>query len=155
MNTFSPRSSFHHAVVTSSGARRSISRANASAQRRTTGNSQRGSIRHGDVDPAVAGRLRPAGVADLREHLAHDAGDALAVRERRAGLRVDVDPQLVRAVDVGAARRPRVEVDHREVRGPDDLRDLGDAQLVRVTAGRERDARASTHSGRFSGTRFW
>jgi hypothetical protein len=24
-----------------------------------------------------------------------------------------------------------------------------------VPAGRERDARASTHSGRFSGTRFW
>jgi hypothetical protein len=45
MKTFSPRSSFHQAVVTSPGARRSISRANASAQRRTTGNSQRGSIR--------------------------------------------------------------------------------------------------------------
>ena len=45
MKTRSPRSSFHHAVVTRSGARRSISRAKASAQRRTTGNSQRGSIR--------------------------------------------------------------------------------------------------------------
>src|SRR5919109_888136 len=45
MKTFAPRSSFHHAVVTSSGARRSTSRANASAQRRTTGNVQFGSMR--------------------------------------------------------------------------------------------------------------
>jgi hypothetical protein len=46
MNTRSPRSSFHHAVVTSSGMRRSTSRANASAQRRTTGKIQFGSMRH-------------------------------------------------------------------------------------------------------------
>ena len=42
MKTLSPRSSFHQAVVTRSGARRSISRAKARAQRRPTGNSQRG-----------------------------------------------------------------------------------------------------------------
>ena len=34
-----------------------------------------------------------------------------------------------------------MEVDDREVRGPGDLRDLGDAELVGVPAGRERDAR--------------
>ena len=33
-----------------------------------------------------------------------------------------------------------MEVDDGEVRRPDDLRDLGDAQLVRVPAGGERDA---------------
>jgi hypothetical protein len=46
MKTRSPRSSFHHAVVTSSGIRRSTSRAKASAQRRTSGNVQFGSMRH-------------------------------------------------------------------------------------------------------------
>jgi hypothetical protein len=70
-----------------------------------------------------------------------ERGDALAVRERRAGLRVDVDAELVGVVDVTAARRPRVEVDRREVRRPRDLRELGHAELVRVTPGRERDAR--------------
>ena len=33
-----------------------------------------------------------------------------------------------------------MEVDHGEVRGPDHLRELGDAELVGVPAGRERDA---------------
>jgi hypothetical protein len=45
MKTRRPRSSFHHAVVTFFGSRRSTSRANASAQRRTSGNDQFGSIR--------------------------------------------------------------------------------------------------------------
>ena len=45
MKTRRPRSSFHHAVVTFFGSRRSTSRANASAARRTTGNSQSGSMR--------------------------------------------------------------------------------------------------------------
>ncbi len=44
-------------------------------------------------------------------------------------------------VDVGAPRRPGVEVDHGEVRRPGDLRELGHAELVGVPAGRERDAR--------------
>ena len=94
-----------------------------------------------DVDAAVAGRLRPARPPHLRERLAHDRRDALAVLERRPGLRVDVDPELVRLVDVRATRRPRVEVDDGEVRRPGDLRDLGHAELVGVPAGRERDAR--------------
>ncbi len=38
---------------------------------------------------------------------------------------------------VAASRRPRVEVDDGEVRRPDHLRELGDAELVRVPPGRE------------------
>ena len=53
MKTRSPRSSFHQAVVTWSGARRSISRANARAQRRTTGNSHLGSIRQATWIPRL------------------------------------------------------------------------------------------------------
>ena len=56
---------------------------------------------------------------------------------------------------VAPPRRPRVEVDDSEVRRPHDLSELRHAELVRMPPGRERDARRSTHSGRFSGTRFW
>ena len=94
-----------------------------------------------DVDAAVAARLRPADVADLVEHLVHDRGDLLRLGEAGARLRVDVDAQLVRALRVGASRRPRAELERREVRRPDDVRDLGDAELVGVPARRERDAR--------------
>jgi hypothetical protein len=66
-----------------------------------------------------------------------EGGDSLRILERRAGLRVDVDPQLVRVVDMRAARRPRVKVDRREIRSPCDVRDLGHAELVRVAPGRE------------------
>src|SRR3712207_8759117 len=52
-----------------------------------------------------------------------------------------VDAQLVRTVDVAAARRPRVEVDDGEVRRPRHVRRLCHAQLVGVTAGREGDTR--------------
>jgi hypothetical protein len=45
MKTFSPRSSFHHFVVTMVGSRRSSSRPKASAARRTSVKVQRGSIR--------------------------------------------------------------------------------------------------------------
>ncbi len=94
-----------------------------------------------DVDAAVAARLRPAGVADLVEHLVHDRRDALRLGEPGSRLRVDVDAQLVRLLGVGAARRPRAELERREVRRPDDVRELGDAELVGVPARRKRDAR--------------
>ena len=95
----------------------------------------------GDVDAAIAGGLRPADPAHLREHLAHERRDDLRVGEVRARLRVDVDPQLVGTVDVRSARRPRMEVDDGEIRRPRHLRELRDAELVRVPAGGEGDAR--------------
>jgi hypothetical protein len=93
------------------------------------------------VDATVARRLRPADVADLVEHLTHEPRDALRVRELGSRLRVDVDPQLVRMLDVATARRPGMEVERREIDRPDHVRELGDAQLVGVAAGREGDAR--------------
>src|SRR5207302_6929668 len=93
------------------------------------------------VHAAVAARLRPAGVADLVQHLAHDRGHLLRLREPGAGLRVDVDAQLVRLLRIAPPRRPGAELERREVRRPRDVRDLGDAQLVRVPPGREGHAR--------------
>ena len=56
-----------------------------------------------DVDAAVAARLRPADVADLVEHLVHDGGDLLRLREAGTRLRVDVDAQLVRLLRIARA----------------------------------------------------
>ena len=53
MKTRLPRSSFHQAVVTSLGARRSTSRAKASAQRRTSGKVHSGSIRQATWMPRL------------------------------------------------------------------------------------------------------
>jgi hypothetical protein len=63
-----------------------------------------------------------------------EAGHLLRVLEGRPGLRVDVDAELVRIVDVRAPRRPGVEVDRREVRRPRDVGDLGHTELVGVPA---------------------
>ena len=89
------------------------------------------------------------------EHLVDDAGDVAHRGEGHARLRVEVDPQLVGVVDVGAADRPRVQVEAAEVDGPDDVGDVDRAQLVGGTPAREVTRTVSSHSGRFSGTRFW
>src|SRR5438270_351944 len=91
------------------------------------------------VHAAVAARLRPADVADLVQHLVHDGGDLLRLRERGAGLRVDVDAQLVRLFGIVSPRRPRAELERREIRSPGDVRQLGHAELVGVASGREGD----------------
>src|SRR3954471_11103762 len=69
----------------------------------------------GDVDPAVPRRLRPAHEAELVERLLDDRGDLLRLGEAGARLRIDVDAELVRMLDVAAARRPGMEVDSGEV----------------------------------------
>src|SRR5438270_54752 len=55
------------------------------------------------VHAAVAARLRPADVPDLVQHFVHDRCDLLRFREAGAGLRVDVDAQLVRLLRVAPA----------------------------------------------------
>ena len=69
----------------------------------------------------------------------HDAGDLLRLGEAGAGLRVEVDAQLVGLLDVGAPGVPRVELDRRHLHRPHDRGELGDAQLVGRAPGREAD----------------
>ena len=57
------------------------------------------------MDAAAAGGLREAGVAELAEQLARYARDPNRVLEVGARLRVEVEAQLVRMVDV-VARGP-------------------------------------------------
>src|ERR671934_259690 len=68
-------------------------------------------------------------------------GDAHRVGVVGAGLGVEVDPQLVGMVDVGASNRPRMKGDRAHLRRPADHRDLGGADLVGVAPGGELDPR--------------
>ena len=63
-----------------------------------------------DVHAPVAAGLHEAGDAELREQLARHARHPDRVAERRPGLRVEVDAQLVGPVHVGTAYRPGVDV---------------------------------------------
>jgi hypothetical protein len=58
-----------------------------------------------------------------------------------SGRRVEVDAQLVGMVEVGAPRRPRVEVDHPEVDRPEEVRRVVRAELGGAAAAREADGR--------------
>ena len=80
--SLSPRSSFHHLVVTLPGIRRSSSRPNAIAACRTSVNVQRGCDPHVDVHAAVAGGLGEAAPAELAEHLPGDAGHGTAASRK-------------------------------------------------------------------------
>ena len=154
MKTRSPRSSFHQAVVTSS-LRRSTSRANASAQRRTTGNSHFGSIRQATwmprlpdvfgqpVQPISASVSRTTAATRLPSSndvpgcgsMSIRSSSGLSTSARREGqgwksttARFAAHATCATSVtQSSSACRP-------------------DGNVTRA---------ASTHSGRFSGTRFW
>jgi hypothetical protein len=106
---------------------------------------------HVDVDAAAARGLREAGVAEVIEEPAGLGRDPHRVGEVGPLLRVEVDPQLVRVVDVGIADRPGVEGDRPHLRGPGDDRELGRADLVGVAAGGEVDPRGLHPVGRALG----
>ena len=92
-----------------------------------------------DVHAAVAGGLGEADQPQLLQQLARRARDTDGVRERRTGLGVEVDAQLVGAVDVGTAYGPGVEGDRAHLGAPDGDRDLGGADLLGGAAGGEGD----------------
>ena len=119
--------------------RRSTSSASAFAKRRTSGKRQLGLDRREDVQPGRAGGLRIRREAELVHHLAHDERDLAHVRPLAVGARVEVDQQVVRQLDLGHARVPRVQLDAAEVRDPRERgRVVDDREHGRVAA-RERD----------------
>ena len=140
-----------------SGARRSTSRASASAARRTSANDQRRLDPHVDVDAARAGGLRPADEPEVGEHLADDRARPPDVRPTRTpGHRVEIDPQLVGMVEVLGAHRVRVELEAAEVGHPGEAGGVARHDLVGRPARGEARARPSRSSpGATSGARFW
>ena len=137
MNTPS-RSSFHQRLVARPGIRRSTSRASASAARRTSSKLSLRLDAHVDVDAPRAGGLREAAQAVLVEHLAHAQRHLADLVERNARPGVEVDPQLVGVVEVRAAHRPRVPVDHAEVDPPQQVGGVVGHELARVAPAGER-----------------
>ena len=87
---------------------------------------------HVDVHAPAARGLRPAGGAELVEHLVDDPGHPAHRRRRALGHRVEVDAPLVGLLGVGPPGVPRVELDGRHLHRPDHLGQLGHAQLVGV-----------------------
>ena len=85
-----------------------------------------------DVEAVAAARLGEAGGAELVEDLVGDVRDPADPVERRVRHRVEVDAPLVRLLGVGAAAVPRVELDGAHLHGPDDVREVGGAELVGV-----------------------
>ena len=87
---------------------------------------------HVHVQAGPARGLREADDPQLVEHLvAHPRHPPHPV-EGSIRHRVEVDPPLVGTVDVGGADIPRVQLDGAHLHRPDDLRELGRAELVGV-----------------------
>ncbi len=75
-----------------------------------------------DVEAAVAGRLRIADDAELVEQGSGLGGRGADVRKAGAGLRVEVEAQLVGVLGVVGEQRPDVEAEAAEVHRPDHVR---------------------------------
>src|SRR5512147_2613179 len=77
----------------------------------------------------AAGSLRVRRESGFFEQLSCVPGRLDGLLERRTGLGIEIDPQLVRLVGVRAANRPRVKHDRTHLRGPCDVFRAGRAQL--------------------------
>ena len=156
MKTRSPRSSFHHAAVIRSGCRRSSSRATATAAARTSYGVPPRLEADVHVHAAVARRLRVAGDAELVEQRVHLRRRRADVVEVVAGLRVEVEAQLVGVLGVVGEVRPDVEAEAADVDGPR-RRGRGRRRPARATSCRSVCSRSSSPATRAptSGTRFW
>lgn len=95
--------------------------------------------RYEDMDAASAGGLGPAAQPMVVEDGPQFMGGTDRVGVVRAGLRVEVDAQLVGVVGVGAPYRPGVEGERAEVGRPQDGREFGGADLVGRPAAGEGD----------------
>ncbi len=87
------------------------------------------------VQPAVAARLDEGSEARLDHHLAEHGRRLHGLREAGAGLRVEVDAQLVRVVGVRRGHGPGVEGHGVHLHGPHGGRDLVDDELRVLAAG--------------------
>ena len=137
----SPRSSFHHWAVMRSGRRRSSSRAAATAADRTWYESQRGSSRTYTWSPRFPVVFGYPGDAELVEEGLRLRGRLAHVRELRARLRIQVEPELVGVRGVGREVRPHVEAEAAQVDGPGDVREVGGHERPRRRPVRRRDDR--------------
>ena len=83
------------------------------------------------VQPAVAGGLRISDDAQFVEQRAQLVPGLTDLREVGAGLRIEVESQLVGVLGVGREVRPHVEADATEVHRPHHVREVGRDHRVR------------------------
>ena len=118
-------------------ARRSTSRASASAAARTVVKPHCWWMRTMMCiprEPDVRGKpIEPV----LAQHLVGQQRDTAHAVPRRVGHRVDVDAQLVGMIEVRAPDRVRVPVDVAERDRPQQVRGVDRHELLRLAAGRE------------------
>ena len=101
------------------------------AARRTSVNVHRRLDAEVHVNAAAPRRLRVADEAQFVEHrLEPFHGGSTRLVEPGAGLRVEVDAQLVGMIDVGSARMPRMERHRAQLGRPGDRREMGHLQCV-------------------------
>ena len=147
----SPRSSFHHASVISVGRRRASSRATR----------DRGARAPGSASTAVrAARTRgcrgcrwssgqPADAELVEQRPCSSVRGVAHVVEAEAGLRIEVDAQLVGVLVVAGDVGPHVEAEAPEVDRPRDVREVGGDQRLRRRAVRRADDRRLEPVGPF------
>src|SRR5439155_3123927 len=80
---------------------------------------------HVHVNAAVARRLGPARESQLAQQGPHLARGDACFFEADAGLRVEIDAELVRVLRVRGQVRPDVEAEAPEVHGPREVGEVG------------------------------
>ena len=76
------------------------------------------------MDPAASGSLWETGQTELFEHFVYAAGDPADIVEGDARHRVEVNAKFVRAIEIGVAHWPRVEIDTAQVYRPNNVRNI-------------------------------
>jgi len=103
------------------------------------------------MDAAGPRRLRIAVVAKVIEHLADDHRHLPDIGEAGGRRRVEVDPELVRAVDILGADGPGIEIDAAQVHHPGKVVEAVADDKVGTTAAGKLDQSVVTPVGRLWG----
>ena len=112
------RSSFHHLLVAIAGARRSTSRASASAARRTSPNVHSRVMRTFTWmprEPDVFGQPTSPKSDSARLHDLRDLANLVPLDARH---RIEIDAQFVGMIEIVGAHRMRVQLETGEIRHP-------------------------------------
>src|SRR5690606_3655500 len=92
---------------------------------------------HVDMEAALARRLRPADEPERVERFPDDAADLTHLGPLDARHGIEIDPQLVRMLEILGANRMRMQLEACEIREPDERGRITRHDLLRRASGRE------------------
>ncbi len=107
------------------------------------------------MQAAIPGRLRAAGNAELVEEPAELDGGLARLLEADSRLRVEIEPQLVGDVRLVGAVRPDVEAEAARLTAQTTCAMSAGTSAREVVPLGVLTTVVCSHSGAFSGTRFW